>query len=141
MSPDKIFILISGTGLIIFILWFFFGPRKSAIGRTRGKKNGGLIQEVTIVVEGAYSPNEVVVKKGVPVEITFDRRETGECSEWVIFGKLKVQNEKLKVEEREIKMHLAPHAKTKVEFTPMEAGEFPFSCGMGMLHGKLIVKN
>lgn len=102
-------------------------------------------QKITIVVEGAYSPSEVVVKKGRPVEIIFDRRESGDCSEWVIFEKLKITHsassgQKSKVEEREIKAHLAPFAKTKVEFTPMETGEFPFSCGMGMLHGKLIVK-
>lgn len=129
MSPDKIFVLIFGIGLIIFLLWFFFG--KKGAGKMASVVDEK--QKITIVVEGAYSPNEVVVKKGRPVEIIFDRRESGDCSEWVIF-------EKLKVEQREIKAHLAPFAKTKVEFTPKEAGEFPFSCGMGMLHGKLIVK-
>ena len=102
-------------------------------------RTGKSKQEVVIVVEGSYSPAEVIVKKEVPVEITFDRRESGDCSEWVIFEQGKWQGENGKI-EREIKAKLAPFAKTKIEFTPMDVGEFPFSCGMGMLHGKLIVK-
>jgi len=136
MTTANILVLVGGTGLIIFILWFFFGKKgRAQVAGVAGKK-----QEITIVVEGAYSPSEVVVKKETPVEITFDRRESGDCSEWVIFasGKWQVADGKT---EKELKAHLAPHAKTKVEFTPMEAGEFPFSCGMGMLHGKLIVKD
>lgn len=94
---------------------------------------------MTIVVEGAYSPSEILVKKGIPVEITFDRRESGDCSEWVVFGsgQWKMENGKI---EKELKAKLVPFAKTKMEFTPMETGEFPFVCGMGMLHGKLVVR-
>jgi len=29
---------------------------------------------------------------------------------------------------------------TAVEFTPLEAGEFPFRCGMNMLKGLLVVE-
>ncbi|MDP3998716.1 MAG: cupredoxin domain-containing protein [bacterium] len=138
MTLQEILVLISGTVLIIFILWFFFGKKETEEARV-SKGKGGEKQEAIIVVEGAYSPNETAVKKGIPVEITFDRRESGDCSEWVIFasGKWRMANGKV---EKEIKAKLAPFAETKVEFTPMETGEFPFVCGMGMLHGKLIVK-
>lgn len=138
MEAQEILVLIGGTGLIVFILWFFFGGKE---GRVAQVVMGGKTQkqEVTIVVEGAYTPSEIVVKKGVSVEITFDRRESGDCSEWVVFAnsKWRIANGKI---EKEIKAKLAPFAKTKVEFTPEEEGEFPFSCGMGMLHGKLVVK-
>lgn len=139
MTTTDILVLLGGGGLIIFILWFFFGPRK-AQGVALAPRGKEKLQVVTIVVEGAYTPSEIVVKKGIPVEITFDRRESGDCSEWVVFGKLKAQSAKGKTEEKEIKAKLAPFAKTSMEFTPMAAGEFPFSCGMGMLHGKLIVR-
>lgn len=86
------------------------------------------IQEVGVVVEGSYSPNHIVAKKGIPLRITFDRRETADCSEFVSFPDLKV-NKKLE-----------PMAKTVLEFTPEETGEFEFVCNMGMYHGKLIVE-
>lgn len=127
MTASGLIVLIGGAGIIIFILWFFFGPKEKREAEVL-EKTGQSIQAINIVVEGGYSPSEVVVKKGIPVKITFDRRESGECSEWVVFEKLKV------------KKKLNPFAKTKIEFTPSEVGEFPFVCGMGMLHGKLIVK-
>lgn len=138
MTSDEFLVLIFGVGLIVFIIWFFFGGKEEAQAQI-AKGERGEKQAVTIIVEGAYSPNEIVVKKGIPVEITFDRRESGDCSEWVIFanGKWRIADGKI---EKEIKVKLAPFAKTKIEFTPVEAGEFPFVCGMGMLHGKLTVK-
>lgn len=94
---------------------------------TKTIMNNG-IQEVSVVVEGAYSPNNIAAKKGILLRIIFDRRETADCSEFVSFPDLKV-NKKLE-----------PMAKTVLEFTPEEAGEFEFVCNMGMYHGKLIVE-
>jgi len=39
-----------------------------------------------------------------------------------------------------IRRFLPPLQKTAVEFTPEQAGEYEFTCGMGMLRGKLIVR-
>ena len=39
-----------------------------------------------------------------------------------------------------IRRFLPPHQLTPVEFTPEKAGEYEFTCGMGMLRGKLIVR-
>lgn len=96
-------------------------------GPTKATMDDG-IQEVSIVVEGAYSPNHIVVKKGIPLRIIFDRRETADCSEFVSFPDLKI-NKKLE-----------PMATTVLEFTPEESGEFEFVCNMGMYHGKLKVE-
>lgn len=135
MTTADILVLTGGTGIIIFILWFFFGPEgKGKVAQVEDKQ-----QKLTIVVEGGYSPAEVVVKKGIPVEITFDRRESGECSEWVVF-QVKTKEQKNQ-KTKELKARLKPFAKTTLEFTPEEIGEFPFVCGMGMLHGKLIVRD
>ena len=39
-----------------------------------------------------------------------------------------------------VSKQLPAFATTTVEFTPDREGEFAFTCGMGMLHGKLIVR-
>ncbi len=115
-------VLIGGIGTIIFTLWFFLGPKaKMKIGSTAD------VQEVTVVVEGGYSPAQIEVKKGLPVRINFDRRESGECSEYVAFADLN------------IKKKLTSFKTTSIEFTPKEVGEISFTCGMGMLQGKVIV--
>jgi len=123
MTISEIFVLVLGTTLIGSVIMFFFGPKaKAKVAEISG------VQEVNVVVQGGYSPSQIEVKKGIPVKINFDRKEQGECSEWVVFEKLN------------IKKRLAAFSITSLEFTPTEAGEFPFVCGMGMLHGKLIVK-
>jgi Cu+-exporting ATPase len=124
MNFSEIIVLIFGSALIFVVLFYFFGPKKKAKVQ---EKSGQ--QEIDIVVQGGYSPSQIEVKKGIPVKINFDRRESGECSEWVIFEKLG------------IKKRLPVFSTTSLEFTPTEEGEFPFICGMGMLHGKLVVKD
>ncbi len=86
------------------------------------------VQEATVVVRGQYRPATVVVKRGVPVRLLFDRQEDRACSEMVIFAELR--------QER----WLAPFATTVVQFIPNRAGEFLFTCAMGMYEGRLIVK-
>ncbi|MBI5465993.1 MAG: cupredoxin domain-containing protein [Candidatus Kerfeldbacteria bacterium] len=84
-------------------------------------------QELTITVRGGYSPNKVAVKVGVLVRLTFDRQEEGDCTEYVV------------IDEYGINQQLPPFAKTTIEFTPTKVGTVPFHCGMGMVHGKIIV--
>jgi Cu+-exporting ATPase len=63
----------------------------------------------------------------VPLRLTFDRRESSPCSDEIVlpdFG---------------IRRALPAHAKTTVAILPEREGEFPFSCGMNMLHGKIRV--
>ncbi len=85
------------------------------------------VQEVTIIVAGSYQPSEVKLKKGVPARLRFVRKDTGGCSEQLMipaFG---------------IKQVLPGLTETVVEFTPDKAGTFPFTCGMGMLKGQLVI--
>jgi Cu+-exporting ATPase len=68
-----------------------------------------------------------VWRRGTPVRLVFDRRETSPCSEEVVlpdFG---------------MKHYLPAHRPIVVEFTPTEAGTFGFSCGMNMLRGRITV--
>jgi len=67
------------------------------------------------------------VKKGQPVKLAFTRTDANNCGGEVVFAK---QNIKKKLPVGEI---------VTVEFTPQEAGEIAFTCGMEMYKGKVIV--
>jgi len=70
----------------------------------------------------------MLVKKGNPVRLNFYRDETSSCSEQVVFGDFGIARD------------LPAYKTTPIEFTPDEAGDFTFACGMNMLRGKLIVE-
>ena len=81
-----------------------------------------------VVVKGGYDPDVIVVKKGIPVRLNFYRDETDDCSDTVVFG------------DFNIRQPLPAFKTTPIEFTPEKEGEYVFTCGMGMLRGKLIVR-
>lgn len=138
MSFIDFLVLVFGSGLILFILWFFFGKKDSFVTSVPVKKNDK--EEVTIVVEAGYQPNRILAQKNVPFTIIFDRRDKGECTEQVIFPKMRIRDAEGKTVEKEISLHLPEGEKTSITFTPLEKGVFEFMCGMGMNHGKLEVR-
>lgn len=136
MLNSIVFLL--GSFLIIFILWFFFGKKEVAVVSSSSKTTGK--EEVTIIVEAGYQPNKITVQKDIPLTITFDRRDKGECTERVIFPKMKIKDQEGNITEKEISLHLPEGEKTSLSFTPLEVGVYEFMCGMGMNHGKLEVR-
>jgi plastocyanin domain-containing protein len=124
MDTTEIIVLIGGVGLIGLVLWYFFGERESVAAEV----NAGGVQEIDVTVKGGYSPDVIVVKHGYPVRLNFYRDETSSCSEQVVLGDFGIARD------------LPAFKTTPVEFTPNKSGEFPFTCGMNMLHGKLIVE-
>jgi len=82
--------------------------------------------KVTVSSNG-YEPSSIPVVKGQPVKLAFYRADSENCGGEVVFAKQKIRK-KLAVGETVL-----------VEFTPTEAGEIAFACGMDMLKGKLIV--
>jgi plastocyanin domain-containing protein len=81
-----------------------------------------------IRVRGGYTPDTVYGRVGEPLRLTFRREETAACSERVVFpdfGKSAM---------------LPPYQDVTVELQPERAGEYEFTCQMGMLHGRLIVE-
>lgn len=124
MDTTEIIVLIGGVGLIGLVLWYFFGEREGV----EASVNAGGVQEVDVTVKGGYSPDTIVVRRGVPVRLNFYRDETSSCSEQVILSDFRIARD------------LPAYKTTAIEFTPEEAGEFPFTCGMNMLHGKLVVE-
>ena len=81
----------------------------------------------TVVVKSGYSPSTVEAKAGQPVRLVFDRQEDGECSSHVLFKELNVDQE------------LPAFEKTTLDLGTLAPGEYPFVCGMNMLHGLLKV--
>ncbi len=124
MDTIEIIVLIGGVGLIALVFWYFFGEREQVAAVV----NASGVQEIDVTVKGGYSPDVIVVDRGQPVRLNFYRDETSSCSEQVVFGDLGIARD------------LPAFKTTAIEFTPDKAGEFPFSCGMNMLHGKLIVR-
>ena len=123
MDTIEIIVVLGGAGLIALVLWYFFGERESIAAAV----NEGGVQEIDITVKGGYSPDVIAVKRGTPVRLNFYRDETSSCSEQVILSDFRIARD------------LPAFKTTAVEFTPDKSGEFPFTSGMNMLHGKLVV--
>jgi P-type Cu+ transporter len=124
MRPDELIVLITAAGAIALVNWYFFFAERSsgsAVSTTRG-------QEIAITVKGGYTPAEIHAREGVPLRLVFDRQETSSCSEEVVLG------------DFGIRRFLPAFQKTTIELTPSRAGRYDFTCGMGMLHGTLVVE-
>ena len=124
MDASEVTVLFIGVAGIAFVLWYFFGPR-NAVAASVGQAG---VQEIKVTVKGGYSPDVIVVKRGVPVRLDFYRDETASCSEHVIFGDFGISR------------RLPAFKATAIEFTPDRAGEFTFTCGMNMMRGTLVVE-
>jgi Cu+-exporting ATPase len=98
---------------------------RAAPGPRRGASRG--VQRVTVTVLGGYSPDVIRARQGVPLEVVFDRQESGDCTSRVVFPDLAVS------------ASLPAFGRTTVRLAPAWAGSFGFACGMNMIHGTLIV--
>lgn len=125
MTPADHSIALAGAALAAGIAWFFWGPRRAGVRATVTSRG---IQEALILVRGGYTPDVIVVRHGKPVRLTFRREETAGCSEQVVladFGR---------------NARLPEGEDVAIEFVPERAGEYEFTCAMGMLRGKLVVE-
>ncbi|HKR67712.1 MAG TPA: heavy metal translocating P-type ATPase [Streptosporangiaceae bacterium] len=123
MRVADIVVVLAALAALTGLGWFFFGPRKARAAELRGG-----VQRATVTVKGGYSPEILRVRQGVPVELTFDRQETGDCTSRVVFPDFQVS------------AALPAHQLTTVRLDPADAGEFGFACGMNMIHGSLVVE-
>ena len=123
MSVADIVVVLAAAAALAGLGWFFFGPRRASAAELAGG-----VQRATVTVRGGYSPEVIRVRQGVPVELTFDRQETGDCTSRVVFPDFRVS------------AALPAYQRTAVWVEPAEAGEFGFACGMNMIHGSLIVE-
>lgn len=119
MGIDKILVIIFGLIGIAFTFWFFLMKKEKEVS----VKN-----EVDIKVSGGYSPEVISIPKGKTTKINFLRTDPTDCLSEVVLGDFK------------IKKQLPLNQKVSIEITPQKEGEFRFTCGMNMYHGKIIVK-
>ena len=118
-------ILVTLAGAIAFVVWFFWLKRQ--VG-TRAALTPGGWQEQMVLVKGGYIPDTILAVTGRPLRLVFQREEASPCSETVVFDGF----------GRSAQL---PRGKpTTVELMPTEPGEYPFSCQMAMLRGRLIIE-
>jgi plastocyanin domain-containing protein len=125
MRLDQLLATLAGVAAIAGVARFFWGPRRAGV---RAALTPSGRQEATIVVKGAYTPDVIVVEHGTPVRLSFLRQETAACSEEVAFPEFA---RRARLPEGEL---------VPVEFVPERPGEYEFTCGMGMLRGKVVVE-
>jgi P-type Cu+ transporter len=122
MSGVDVAVLVGAALVIAGLAWYFFAPRRA---QPAAVSDG--VQRIEVTVRGGYSPSVIEVRRGVPVEIDFDRQEAGDCSSRVVFPDL------------QLSVALPAHQRTTVRFTPQQEGSFGFACGMNMISGTLVV--
>jgi hypothetical protein len=87
------------------------------------------VQSVTVrVTDGGYEPASLELKRDVTARVTFVRESKTTCGTEVVMP------------DYDIKRALPLNEPVVIEFTPRKSGEFAFTCGMGMLRGKVIVQ-
>jgi plastocyanin domain-containing protein len=127
-------VILGGLAAIVWVNWYFFAAGRAgavsavAAGPARDATTASGPAQVTITVDGGYSPQQVRVKVGQPVRLVFDRRDTGSCSEEVVLPDFGVRR------------FLPTGQQTSIEVTPTRAGRHEFTCGMGMLRGRLVAE-
>jgi Cu+-exporting ATPase len=115
VSPDRWAAIVAGAAVLAFLSVFFFGKRSAVEAESR----------ITIVVDGGYSPDLIVARRGAPLTLIFDRRDSGPCTDEIVlpdFG---------------IRRALPTGRRTAITIVPPHVGEYGFSCGMNMLHGRI----
>jgi plastocyanin domain-containing protein len=124
MDATKLLVTLAGFGAIVWLNRYFF----RGAPRTHTRRPEAESEDLTIVVDGGYSPATIEVPLGKPVRLHFERRDSGACTDEVVFG------------DFGIRRFLPAGQTTTVEFTPSRAGTYQFACGMGMVRGKVIVQ-
>jgi plastocyanin domain-containing protein len=128
MTATDWLVIAAGLAAAAWVNWYFFvAERRTALAVAAPAASGGMPQ-VDIVVRGAYTPATIRVPAGRPVRLVFDRQETSSCSEEVVFPDFGVRK------------FLPANRKTPLEITPPAPGTYDFTCGMGMLHGRVIAE-
>jgi len=121
--------IVAGVAAIGWVNWYFFiAGRSPATAEPIARSSSGARQQL-ITVDGGYSPALVRAKVGEPLRLVFDRRDTGSCSEEVVFP------------DFGIRRFLPTGQKTTVEITAPRAGRYEFTCGMSMLRGAVVAED
>lgn len=86
-------------------------------------------QTIILDIDYRFRQNEFIIKKDVPVKFIINAVNVTGCSDEVVIRSLGLTTGKLKNGEQAL-----------IEFIPTQTGTITFSCWMGMIIGRLIVK-
>ena len=125
MSLLDIMVIVGGVAAVAIVVWYFFFSEKSS---ARAVQSTGDVQEVRIVVRGGYDPGVIHVRAGTPVRLTFDRQDSSSCSEEIVLS------------DFGIRKFLPAFRETIVDVPAPEPGTYEFTCGMSMLHGRMVAE-
>lgn len=130
-------VVLAALAAIAWVNWYFFlaerGAAQTVVANVASATSAGTgvpsaMQSATITVHGGYEPSTIRVRAGQPVRLVFDRQESSSCSEEVVFPDFGVRK------------FLPANEQTTVVVTPPAPGAYEFTCGMSMLHGRLIAE-
>ena len=119
MTLDKIIVAIISLAGIAATYWFFLMKKEQVVAV--------ISDSVDITVNGGYQPEVISVPKGKTIKINFLRKDPSTCLEEVVLSDFKIRK------------YLPLNQKVSIEITPQKTGEYLFSCGMNMFHGKVKV--
>jgi plastocyanin domain-containing protein len=109
------------SGILMLVMAF------AALTTVEAKASKAKTVKVTISEKG-YTPGTINVKKGQKIRLLLTRTDEKNCGGEIVFSSLNIKR-------------TLPLGKTiTVEFTPKSAGEISFTCGMGMMKGKIVVQ-
>jgi len=137
ITTSEWLVLLGGLAAIALVNWYFFANHSSAVQAVAAPVGADSTDgtpadapaQVTITVDGGYSPSQVKVKAGQPLRLVFDRRDNSSCSEEVVFP------------DFGIRKFLPSGQQTTIQITPATAGRYEFMCGMSMLRGTIIAED
>ncbi|BDR57978.1 cupredoxin domain-containing protein [Xylocopilactobacillus apicola] len=86
------------------------------------------MQKAKILINKGYKPDTIEFHRSDPAEITFVQEDSSVCLRQVQSKDLNFQ------------IDLPVGSEKTININTDQTGEFNFSCGMGMFHGKVIVK-
>lgn len=92
-------------------------------------KEISVTDSVDIIVEGGYNPSVISIPVGQKTTLNFIRKDTNSCLEEIVLGDFKIRK------------YLPLNQPIAIELNPKMTGEFGYSCGMNMFHGKIIVED
>lgn len=124
--------------IILSIYTFSNGLRLSGVNFGVKKNNNNIqnsiidnnIQKISIKLDNriGYTPNSIILKKDVPVELSIYANGATSCVRQFVVPSLKINKT---VPESE---------PLTVKFTPTKTGKIPFTCSMGMYQGEFIIE-
>ena len=131
MSSTDWIAVLAGLAGIVWVNWYFLFATRSTAGAATAPPLSvvdGRPADVTITVDGGYSPATIRVRAGQPARLIFHRVDTASCSDEVVFP------------DFGIRRFLPTGDRTTIEITPPRPGRYPFTCGMSMHRGVVVAE-